>query len=201
MSITGPGPILPRFGRLATARLWLSYQRYGLLLCGGGVAVPAAIALVWPGLFWLWAPLALLMLKPIGFGITVLRRWPKKLRATMLAEHRIRSGRFRPASVKSYCGDPCFRVVAHEILTRAGMPRAERFALIATLRREHEASSRVLLLVDHTTGTVFTVQGSQVKEEHLAKAPFPEASFSGSGQYPDPAPAISSASHNAAFSS
>lgn len=197
------GLALPRLGRLARARLWLSYQRYGLLLCGGGVALPATVALLWPRLFWLWAPLALLVLKPIGFGVTVLGRWPKKLRATLIAEHRMQRGRFRPASVKSYCGDPCFRLVAREILTRAGMPAAERRALVARLRAEHEQSSRVLLLVDHATGTVFTVQGDQVTESR-AQDPdaLSETSRSGSGpSCPDPSPATSSAPHHAALSS
>lgn len=199
-----PALSLPHLGRLARARLWLSYQRYGVLLCGGGVALPASIALVWPRLFWVWAPLALLMLKPIGFGVTVLGRWPKKLRATLIAEHRMQRGRFRPESVRSYCGDPCFRLVAHEVLTRAGMPATERRALVARLRAEHEQRSRVLLFVDHATGTVFTVQGSQVAEVPRVQGPAapPESSSSGSGRYcPDPSPATSPASHHAALSS
>lgn len=197
-----PALALPPLGRLARARLWLSYQRYGLLLCGVGVALPAAVALRWPGLFWVWVPLALIMLKPIGFGVTVLRRWPRKLRATLVAEHRIERGRFRPESVRSYCGDPCFRLVAHEILTRAGMPAAERRALVARLRAEHEQSARVLLLVDHATGTVFTVQGNQVTEAPRAPAALPVPSRSGSGpSCPDPLPATSSAPHHAALSS
>lgn len=202
---SGPGLALPHLGGLARARLWLSYQRYGVLLCGGGVALPATIALLWPGLFWVWIPLALLMLKPIGFGVTVLRRWPRKLRATLIAEHRMQRGRFRPESVKAYCGDPCFRLVAHEILTRAGMPAAERRALVARLRAEHEQSSRVLLLVDHATGTVFTVHGGgQVTEVARAQDPaaLPESSRSGSGpSRPDPLTATSSAPHHAALSS
>lgn len=198
-----PALALPELGRLARARLWLSYQRYGMLLCGGGVALPATVALLWPGLFWVWGPLALLMLKPIGFGVTVLRRWPKKLRATLIAEHRLQRGRFRPESVRSYCGDPCFRLVAHEILTRAGMPAAERRALVARLRAEYEQSARVLLLVDHATGTVFTVQGGQAAEvprvQHAGA--LLASSSSGSGpSCPEPSTATS-ASHHAALSS
>ena len=199
---SAPALSLPQLGRLARARLWLSYQRYGLLLCGGGVALPLAVALLWPRLFWVWIPLALLVLKPIGFGVTVLRRWPRKLRATLVAEHRLQRGRFRPESVRGYCGDPCFRLVAHEILTRAGMPAAERRALVARLRAEHEQSSRVLLLVDHATGTVFTVQGGQVTETSRPPAALPDTSRSGSGPYcPDPSLATSSAPHHAALSS
>ena len=176
-----PGLSLPALGRLARARLWLSYQRYGLLLCSSAV-VPVTVALLWPWLYWVWAPLALLALPPMRFGVTVLGRWPRKLRATLVAEHRIRRGRFRPESVRSYCGDPCFRLVAHEILTRAGMPAAERRALVARLRAEHEASSRVLLLVDHATGTVFTVQDGRVESRSpVSGASAPESSRSGPG--------------------
>jgi hypothetical protein len=188
---------LPRPGRLARARLWLSYQRYGLLLCSSAL-VPATIALLWPRLVWVWLPLALLALAPVRFGVTVLGRWPRKLRATLVAEHRIRAGRFRPESLTSYCGDPCFRLVAHEILKRAGIAAAERRALVARLRAEHEASARVLVLVDHATGTVFTVQGGQVTQAqrapeshaathaatHAAPGAAPGAAPAGAGQPP-----------------
>ena len=75
--------------------------------------------------------MALIALVPFKFGVTVLARWPRKLRATRIAELRIRSGRFAPASVRPYCGDPCFRVVAREILRRGGVSRADRRDLIA----------------------------------------------------------------------
>jgi hypothetical protein len=199
---TASAPVLslPELGPLARARLWLSYQRYGLLLCGSA-ALPVTIALLWPWLFWVWAPLALVMWKPVAFGVTVLGRWPRKLRATLVAEHRMRRGRFRPESVEAYCGDPCFRLVAHEILARAGMPAAERRALVARLRAEHEKSSRVLLLVDHATGTVFTVQDGRVESRAALSGPgVPAASRSGMGDSAliRPAP---SASPDAALSS
>jgi hypothetical protein len=192
-SASAPVLSLPDLGRRARARLWLSYQRYGLLLCGS-VALPVTALLLWPGLFWVWAPLALLALVPIRFGVTVLGRWPRKLRATLVAEHRMRRGRFRPESVQSYCGDPCFRLVAHEILGRAGMPAAERRALVARLRVEHEKRSRVLLFVDHATGMVFTVQDGRVESRSAVSAgSSPEASRSGPGDSAliRPAPAAS----------
>jgi len=148
---------LPALGAWTCARLFLSYQRYGFLLVGGSAAVVAAAIVAAP--IWVWVPLAAAAFVPVRFGVYVLGRWPKKLRATQIATHRIRAGRFTPDQVRSYCGDPCFRVVAHEILARAGVPRAEQRAIVARLREEHARRQDVLLLVDRASGVVVTLSG------------------------------------------
>lgn len=137
-------------------RLWLSYQRYAFLLLG----VPAlglAALIAWTSPWW-WVPAGLIALVPIKFGITVAARFPRKLRATWIATRRIDSGRFAPTSVRSYCGDPCFRVVAHEILRRAGVPRAERRRLVTQYREELHRDRSTLVIVDHLAGTVTLIE-------------------------------------------
>jgi len=157
---------LPVLGRVTRVRLWLSYQRYGLLLVGGSAAVVAAAIVATP--VWVWVPLAALAFVPVRFGVYVLGRWPQKLRATRIAAHRIRAGRFTPEQVRAYCGDPCFRVVAREILARAGIPQPARRALMARLRDEHAARRDVLLLVDHASRIVTTLAGDgTVRRETL----------------------------------
>lgn len=148
---------LPPLPTLTRVRLWLGYQRYGFVLVGAPVAAVAAAAVLTP---WYVALLvALAGLAPARFGVEVLSRWPRKLRATRVAFARIEAGRFSPRAVKPYCGDPCFRLVADEVLARAGTPAAERRRLIrqygAQLRRERD----VLVLVDHVNGTVLTLGG------------------------------------------
>lgn len=138
-------------------RLWLSYQRYGLLLVGAPPVAVAGAAWALPG--WVAALVALAAIPPVRFGVEVLGRWPRKLRATRLADARIRAGRFRPAQIKGHCGDPCFRVVAAEILARAGVPRAERRAQIRTYAEQLRRERDVLVLVDHVRGTVTTIGG------------------------------------------
>lgn len=148
---------LPAPGRAEHVRLWLSYQRYGLVLTTGSVGLVATAVAFAP--WWVWAPLAVLALWPLRFGAYVLSRWPRKLRATRIAMLRLARGTFRTASIRPYCGDPCFRVVADEILARSHLARAERRALIRRYARELEADGRYLVLVDHVGGTVFTVAG------------------------------------------
>ncbi len=141
-------------------RLWLSYQRYAFLLIGGGLALVAAVVAWRPHAWWLWGPAVLLVAKPIGFGVVVWRRWPKKLRATIVGLRRIEAGRFRPDSLRAYCGDPCFRVVAREILRRAGVPPAERRTIMKRLTAEKRKQDDTLVLVD-STGVV-TVDGNTI---------------------------------------
>ena len=162
--------VLPPLPVAARARLWLSYQRYGLLLVGGSAAAVAALVRVAPA--WLWIPVALAAIAPVAFGTRVLVRWPDKVRATRIADHRIAQGRFAPGQVRSYCGDPCFRVVAAEILARAGIARAERRALIAHFRGEIEQRGGVLLLVDRAGGVVVTVGADgNIRRDALGAAP------------------------------
>lgn len=146
-------------------RLWLSYQRYGIVLTLGSLATIALAA--WLAPWWLAVAVGLVALWPIGFGVIVLRRWPRKLRATLVAEHRLAAGRFRPAQVRPYCGDPCFRVVAGEILGRAGTAPAERRALIAAYRAELERERDIVVMIDHSRGVIVTVEQGRVTEQLL----------------------------------
>lgn len=148
---------LPSLPLATRARLWLSYQRYGLLLVAAPVGAVAAAWVLAP--WWAAAVLAVGGLAPLGFGVEVLGRWPRKLRATRAALARIERGSFGPASVRPHCGDPCFRVVAAEILTRAGLPRRERRRLIRTYAAQLRAEGDVRVYIDHTRGTVTTYGG------------------------------------------
>ncbi len=145
----------PRWGRLATLRLFLSYQRYSVLLLCIGVAGGCA------GLFFvdnllgsshmLWqlgAALIVLLVAsaPIRFGIAVGRKWPRKLRATRLASRRIELGLFSVKSIEGYCEDPCFRVVASEILARSGLPRSERRSIIRNFSDEARKPAFVMFV-------------------------------------------------------
>lgn len=140
----------------AGLRLWLSYQRYAFLLLGApALAVAALVAWTSP---WWWVPAGVVAILPVKFGVTVFARWPRKLRATWLASRRIEAGRFSPRSIRGYCGDPCFRIVAHEILRRAGMPRAERRRLVSQYREELRRDRSTLVIVDHLAGTVTLIE-------------------------------------------
>ena len=141
----------------ARLRLWLRYQRYGLLLVG----VPAAtvtLAVAWAP-WWLAALAVVAGVPPARFGIEVLGRWPRKVRMTRIALARIERGSFAVTSVKGACGDPCYRIVADEILARAGLPRSERRRLIRHYAEQHRRERDVRVLIDHVRGTVVTFGG------------------------------------------
>ena len=123
-------------------RLWCSYQRYALALAAGAVGLVAGIGATAPAVWWLWLVAALPVYKLVEYSWEVGRRYPRKLRATALAIRRIEAGRFRPRSVAPYCGDPCFRLVAREILRRARIPRPERTQLIAEYSRAYRLDRR-----------------------------------------------------------
>lgn len=138
---------LPALSAGARLRLWISYQRYAALLLVAPLGALAAAAWLLP--WWVAAALAVPAIAPLRFALEVARRWPRKLHATQLAIHRQAQGRFAPASVRACCGDPCFRVVAAEILRRAGLPRGERRRLIAQLAAELRAADRFVVYFDH----------------------------------------------------
>lgn len=147
---------LPELGAVERARLWLSYQRYAFLLIGAPVAGVAGLAAVASA--WWWAPAAVIAIAPVRFGAIVWARWPRKLRATQVADARIRAGRFAPRTIRTYCGDPCYRVVAGELLRRAGVPRRERRRIVSQYREELRRDRSTLVIVDHLAGTVTTIE-------------------------------------------
>lgn len=148
---------LPVLSFAERARLFVSYQRYAaVLLALPAIAVTAAVrTLPW----WAAVAVGLVAIVPLRFGVEVALKYSRKVRATRVGMARIESGAFTPASIKSHCGDPCFRVVADELLTRSGMPRAERKLVISTYREQLRQESSVLVMVDHVRGTVITFGG------------------------------------------
>jgi hypothetical protein len=149
--LTAPRP----FRRGERIRLWLSYQRYALLLAALAAALTGALVLASPA-WYLWAAAVPPLLALVVFAARIGGQLPRKLRATALASRRIASGRFRPHALRGYCGDPCYRVVAREILVRAGVPAAERRALIRRYAAEQHAPA-FLLLHDPTRATPVVV--------------------------------------------
>ena len=140
-------------------RLWVSYQRYAL----GFAALSAG--LVWLSIallpWWTWPVTALVVVKMLSFAGFIVSRHSRKVRATAIAAVRIDQGRFKPESVESYCGDPCFRLVASEALSRAGYARSERRALIREYaRRENERASATVIF-DRHNGRVITIGQGQ----------------------------------------
>lgn len=148
---------LPELRLYDRARLWLRYQRYSFVLVAIPTAVVTVAAIMLP--WWAAVIVGLCAIAPVRFGVEVWLRYPRKVRATRIAIARIASGSFHHASIKRHCGDPCFRLVADEILARAGMPRAERRLVISRYREQLKQEDSMLVVVDHVRGTVITFGG------------------------------------------
>lgn len=152
------------FGRFETARLFLSYQRYAALLFLLGAVPLGATAFFLPGRWWAWVLSALVALKAWSFAVHVFSRWPGKLRVTAVAQRRMDAGRFDPSMVRSLCTDPCFRVVAAEILSRSRMSGRDARALLKSFSAEMYDESHQAIVIDHRAGRVLHVEGTQRRE-------------------------------------
>jgi hypothetical protein len=177
------------FSRRERARLWLSYQRYAMLGAGGVTAMLGGVAAL--GMAWTWGWAALIVAGPLSlslgrFSVEVLRAHPRKLRATWAHQRRIDGQRFSPAAIKTYCGDPCWRVVADEVLTRAGIPAGSRRELIRQFRAELDDENNSTVIVDHTTGTIRRI--SAAGETYIFNSNHPQISTSGMLEPAAPSP-------------
>jgi hypothetical protein len=151
-----------RFGRVELLVLAMSYQRYALLLgASSGALASSGAWLVWAGHWFLGGPLLLAALPLGSFCAGVSSRLTEKMRITAVAQRRIDAGRFEPEMVQDFCGDPCFRVMAREVLRRSGLDRKQAAALVSHYRGILDEESGQTLIIDHTQGRVFKIEGDQ----------------------------------------
>ena len=153
------------------ARLWLSYQRYAILLGIGCPALVVVVAALWPAAWWLWGSLLLAAIPCVRAAETIRRKIRLKMVMTYRARRNMLRGTFDPRSVKDLCTDPCGKVVAREILTQSGMRRAERRALIRRLTIEEREESKSLVIVDRTNHKIYTFEGGKLTQEQELGGP------------------------------
>ena len=92
---------------------------------------------------------------------------------------RVAAGRFDPAQIRRHCGDPCFRLVAHACLRRAGLPRSERRRIVTAYAAELRAEGSELLIMDHIRGEVLWTSGGHTSVARLHSPGTPEISVAG----------------------
>jgi hypothetical protein len=151
-------------------RLYLSYQRYAILLLGLGLALLAAPVLLGPTRWWLWLLAAAGAAPVIGFAVVITGRYPRKLRATLGQYRRIADGSFDPDRLERYTSDPCSRVVAHEVLRSAGHGWSARRARVRQLARRYREHGEGLVLIDRTNGIVYHYDGVTTSRTTLTPA-------------------------------
>ncbi|HFE43979.1 MAG TPA: hypothetical protein ENJ18_00600 [Nannocystis exedens] len=143
---------LPQLRLVETLWLWLSFQRYAILLSLLALAPAAALSLLAIGAWWAWVLAGLLGLRIGLYAYAIGRRGSAKLHALRVALYRIERGSFDAERVRRHCADPCFRVVARESLRRAGLPANECRRLVRAYAQELRDESSVLVVIDHRRG-------------------------------------------------
>ncbi len=144
---------------LTWVRLWFSFQRYAFVLTALAVSPLVVVAVVAPTVWWAWLVAVVPALWVGRFAVEVWFRWPRKIRLWRVGVHRIAAGRFVPEDVRTHCGDPCYRVVADELLRQCGVAAAERRVLLARWQAEAAAAGHELIIIDHIGGEVRRVSG------------------------------------------
>lgn len=154
---------------LTRLRLWISYQRYALLVSVGSLGA-TTLALTYAfDAWWLWVPLAVLCVPAFVLAHHIHRGMRGHMVTTRRALHKMRLGAFEPESVQPLCEAPCSRVVAYELLAQYGMPRLQRRALVKKLTLLEEEASKSLIIVDRTNGKLYRYDGGKVSSEDLGQ--------------------------------
>lgn len=141
----------------------MSFQRYALLLAVCGLSVLGCVGTFAPTIWWAWLLAAPIAIKLLLVAREIAGRYPRKVRAMTVGLRRIHRGTFDPAMVRNYCTDPCYRVVAHTLLSRAGIPADERRRLIRmyTAEIKREQSKTYIFNMSEGTATEIDAGGSR----------------------------------------
>ena len=110
--------------------LWLSYQRYALLLFTVSATVAASV-FAFELFSWLvLLPTVSFSLYLASVSLRIGGTIRKKLVLTRRTIQQIERGTFDPNDLAKYCTDPCWRVVVRHNLTLAGLPLKRRLELV-----------------------------------------------------------------------
>ncbi len=144
---------------------FFSYNRYALLILLLSLAIPATLFLFFAWYF--WVPAALVALRALYWAWHIARQYPKKLHITkkyLLAQ---RNGTFQTPDIVKYCGDPCYRVVAHHVLASAKVPAPQRRRLVGEYVEQAHNLAHALVFVDREKGRVVTIINGVKTEQTL----------------------------------
>jgi len=144
---------------------FVSYNRYALLILLLSVAIPGLLFRY--ARWYLWVPAGLVALRALYWAWHIARQYPKKLHITKKLLLAQRQGTFQTPDVVKYCGDPCYRVVAHHALAKAGTPAAERRRLVRGYVEQAHDLAHALVFVDREKGRVVTVINGVMTEKTL----------------------------------
>ena len=117
-------------------RLWLSYQRYALMLTSFALACPLVTYVAFPALWAAWTSAALVGVFCLSGAIKIGWKFGHKLRVTAMLERRYKRNGFNAEQLRQYAEDPCYRVVSNEVMRRVDVPAAERRRILKQFKEE-----------------------------------------------------------------
>ncbi|MBU1244746.1 hypothetical protein KJ612_16230, partial [Myxococcota bacterium] len=153
------------FSRRQRLGYFLSYNRYALLILLLSLAVPTVLFLFFRWYF--WVPATLVALRALYWAWHIARQYPKKLHITKKMALAQQNRTFQNEDIVKYCGDPCYRVVAHQVLAQARVPAGERRRLVREYVEQAHDLAHALVFVDREKGRVVTIINGVKTEQTL----------------------------------
>ncbi len=155
------------FSPLQKTGYFLSYNRYAILITTLSVVLPGAALWFFP--WYVWIPVTLVALRSLLWAWQIARQYPKKLHITKKQLLALRNGSFQNEAIVRYCGDPCYRVVAHHVLAQALVPASERRKLVRENIEKAQSLSHAMVFVDHEHKNVVTVINGVMTKKPLTE--------------------------------
>ncbi|MGM0598091.1 MAG: MerC domain-containing protein [Myxococcota bacterium] len=154
-----------QFSPLKKIKLYFSFNRYSFLLLFCALLPALVIILLKPQWWWLWGIFALV-------GIWLLR-WAWLIHAQTFKKFHIlkkniyRQNQTEKSSIGKYCSDPCYRVVANEILANQGLGFRQRKKIIRKMKKTAAEENKYSVVVDFKNQIVYKSDGTKTEKYDL----------------------------------
>jgi hypothetical protein len=158
-----------KFSLLKKLMLYFSFNRYTYLILAGTFAVIFPIILFLFSWWWLWVPLCLIGLWFLKFSFNIHAQTSKKFHITKKWIFNIKHENAEMDEMIKYCEDPCYRVVAKEILIQKGIGSKERKKIINDYKEEAIKRNKMIIIVDKKNGVIYKTVDGKLEKSKIGK--------------------------------
>ncbi|MBN2722588.1 MAG: hypothetical protein JXR95_00795 [Deltaproteobacteria bacterium] len=153
-----------QFGFPKKLKLYFSFNRYAYLLLISGILLPLSSLILKPAWWWLTLLLLFPAIWMIKWAYFIHSQTSKKFHILkkQMFEHSESGGELSPLS--KYCGDPCYRVVADEILIQRNVGFFERRKIIRKNTRIARSENNFSFAVDFKNHVVYRSDGQTTEK-------------------------------------
>lgn len=150
-----------RLGRLYTLLLFLRMGRYAWLLTLAAATLASIPLLASREVVWWGVMLWIVALGLLAWAGSILSQFPIKFGIVRRFRWKAQHGEFEPDDLMYLCGDPCYRLVASEIL-RHTPHRNQRHEWVARLREKEGQFGIGSVRVDPERGVLVFFNGKKM---------------------------------------